>query len=198
MRNPEDPIQALRDANPHPTQELPPDVSARLWARIQEDTMLTPTPKDRPSIARRWMPAVIGAPVLAITIALALVLSGGSSDGDPSVAIGNGTATCIEVYTPENLLHRAFAFDGTVTSIEQRGEEFGVLVTFDVNTAYRGDVRDGITLQAVGVGGDSEGGPTIAIGDRLLVSGDEDYMWTCGFSRTWSPEMAAEWEAATR
>ena len=88
--------------------------------------------------------------------------------------------------------------DGTVTAIQSSSADFGVEVSFDVNEAFIGDVGSTITLTAPGVGGDSEGGPAIAVGDRLLISGDETYAWTCGFSRTWSAEMAAEWEAATR
>jgi len=151
----------------------------------------------RPAL-RRWAPALIGLPAAGLVIALAAVLSSSPASGGPSVALGNGSAACIEVYTPENLLHREFAFDGTVTAIQSSSADFGVEVSFDVNEAFIGDVGSTITLTAPGVGGDSEGGPAIAVGDRLLISGDETYAWTCGFSRTWSAEMAAEWEAATR
>lgn len=160
--------------------------------------MDAPTPQPRRAIARGVVPLLIGAPAIAVTIAVALVLGSAPASGGPSVALGDGSAMCLEVYTPENLLHREFAFDGTVTEIQPASEDFGVLVTFKVNAAYRGEIGDGITLKATGVGPDSEGGPGIAVGDRLLISGDEDYVWTCGFSRTWSAEMAAEWESATR
>lgn len=192
MSEPEhDPMKALRDANPHPTEPLPPDVSARLWARIQEDTMDT-------HASRRWLVALAAVPIAGVMIALALVLGSAPASGGPSTALGDGSAACIEVYTPATLGNRDFAFDGTVTGIDSGTDELGVRVTFDVNRLYIGELGSSVTLTATGVGPDSEGGPGLNVGDRLLISGDEDFMWTCGFSRTWSADMAAEWESATR
>jgi hypothetical protein len=200
MKHPsDDPIQILRDANPHPTQPVPSQVSERLWARIDGEIDARPTP------SRRWGLALGGITTVAAAVALVLVIGRPAADaGGPSVALGDSSAMCMEVYSPETLPNRQLAFDGTVTEIaDDPGLDFGVLVTFDVNQVYIGDLGDTVTLQASGLGGvggdtvDSEGGPGMSVGDRLLISGDEGFAWTCGFSRTWSQEMADEWEAAT-
>jgi hypothetical protein len=199
MKHTDDPIQILRNANPHPTEPLPPHVRARLWARIEEQTM-----EARPNPLRRWGFALGGLTAGAAVLALAMVLTGPTAGG-PSVALGDGNASCLEVYSPQTLPHRQVAFDGTVTAIaDDPTVDFGVNVTFGVNQAFIGELGDTITLQASGIGtedgvsSDGEGGPAIHVGDRLLISGDDGFAWTCGFSRTWSQEMADEWEAATR
>jgi hypothetical protein len=192
----DDPIEILREANPHPTQAPPAYVRERLWARI-EARLAEP----RRSLVSRWGVAAGGLATVAAALALVAVMGQPAATG-PSVALGDAAAMCIEVYTPENLLHRQFAFDGTVTGITDAGNvDVGVSVTFDVNSSYIGDLGDTLTLTASGMGsegGDSEGGPPINVGDRLLISGDDGVAWTCGFSRTYSDEMAAEWESATR
>jgi hypothetical protein len=192
----DDPIEILREANPHPTQAPPAYVRERLWARIE--ARLT---EPRRSLVSRWGLAAGGLATVAAALALVAVMGQPAATG-PSVALGDAAAMCIEVYTPENLLHRQFAFDGTVTAItDAENVDFGVSVTFDVNRTYIGDLGDTLTLTASGMsteGGDSEGRPPINVGDRLLISGDDGVAWTCGFSRTYSDEMAAEWESATR
>lgn len=115
------------------------------------------------------------------------------------------SAMCVEVYSPETLPNREFAFDGTVTSIERfesaDGSEVGGpdRVTFDVHAWYKGGEGATTTVQAYSwaqptslgeVGGD--------VGDRLLVSGDDDFAWSCGFTQDHSDSLAAEWEAALR
>jgi hypothetical protein len=193
MTLPDDPIETLRAANPHPTEPLPPAVTARLWARIEERT--------RPAPRRRWSFAVAGLATATAVLALVVVM-GRPAGSDPSLPLGDGAATCLEVYSPETLVHRQFAFDGTVTAITDAPDlDFGSEVTFDVSQAFIGDIGESTTVVASGMGtegGDSEGGPAINVGDRLLISGDDGAAWTCGFSRTYSAEMAAEWEAATR
>ena len=192
-----DPIDTLRDANPYPTQVPPAHVRERMWARIQSRIA-----EPRPSLLSRWGLAAGGLATVAAAIALVAVMGRPAASNGPSVALGDAAAMCIEVYTPENLLHRQVAFDGTVTAItDAENVDFGSAVTFDVNRAYIGDLGETVTLTTSGMGtegGDSEGGPPINVGDRLLISGDDGFAWTCGFSRTYSDEMAAEWEAATR
>jgi hypothetical protein len=193
----DDPIEILREANPHPTQAPPGYVRERIWARV-EARLAEP----RQSLVGRWGLAAGGLATVAAALALVAVMGRPAATSGPSVALGDAAAMCIEVYTPENLLHRQVAFDGTVTAItDAENVDFGSAVTFDVNRAYIGDLGDTVTLTASGMGadiGDSEGGPPINVGDRLLVSGDEGNAWTCGFTRTYSDDMAAEWEAATR
>ncbi|MGH2711210.1 MAG: hypothetical protein ACRDH9_08420 [Actinomycetota bacterium] len=124
------------------------------------------------------------------------------------------SALCVEVYSPETLAGRSFAFDGTVMAIETRtdpklpAEEAEVpWVTFDVNRWYIGGSSDeiGVWVEPLNVE-TSNGTITAEVGTRLLVSGEprwggdplEDPLaWICGFTQPWSEEAAAEWEAAT-
>lgn len=148
--------------------------------------------------SRNWIVALAAVPIAGALLALTLVLNSSPANPGPSTALGDGAAACIEVYTPANLGNRDFAFDGTVTGIDQGADDLAVRVTFEINRVYLGDLGSSVTLTASGVGPDSEGGPGLAVGDRLLISGDEDFMWTCGFSRTWSADMADEWDSASR
>ena len=124
------------------------------------------------------------------------------------------SALCVEVYSPETLANRSFAFDGTVRSIEERtdpklpaGEGESSWVTFEVNQWFAGGSADtiGIWMDALNVE-TSTGSVSAEVGTRLLVSGEprwggeplEDPLaWTCGFTQEWTEQAAAEWEAAT-
>jgi hypothetical protein len=41
-----------------------------------------------------------------------------------------------------------------------------------------------------------DGGPLLVIGERYLISGDQPFAWTCGYSVVYDPATAAEWAAA--
>ena len=133
-----------------------------------------------------------------------------SSDTSSSTDIAT---SCIEVYSPETLVNRSFAFDGTVASIEERtdpklpaGEGQTPWVTFDVNEWFLGGSGNtvGIWMGQLNVE-TSAGSVSAEVGTRLLVSGEprwggeplEDPLaWTCGFTQEWSEAAAAEWKAA--
>jgi hypothetical protein len=166
---------------------------ARIWARTEETCMSENT---QPSIPR-WAVALSGVAVAVVAIA-AIQLSGATSAAspDPTDGVGGGDAAgmCIQ-YSIEELSARDFAFDGTVTALN------GDQATFAVNTAFWGVEATSITLTA-GIGMISEqgvaldGGPLLVIGERYLVSGDDIYAWTCGYSLVYDPAAAAEWAAA--
>lgn len=134
-------------------------------------------------------------------------------EGQP---VGPVAASCVEEYSPDTLRNRAFAFDGTVVSIELRrdpqlepeeGEDPRIpWVTFSVNRWYRGGSGDhvGVWIEALNI--ETSGG-TIAAepGSRLLVAGeprwggdplDDAIAWGCGFTQPYTPEVAAEWQAS--
>jgi hypothetical protein len=99
-------------------------------------------------------------------------------------------------FTMEDLQARDFAFDGTVTAIS------GNQATFTVNDGFWG-VDDGasVTLVADLMIGDQdvvalEGGPMLVVGDRYLVSGDENVAWSCGYTLVYDEVTAATWAAA--
>jgi hypothetical protein len=127
-----------------------------------------------------------------------------------------GAASCAELYAPEALTGRAFAFDGVVVevgpSVSDRGDE-GDLdlpgVTFEVREWFSGGRADTVTvdMQPPTAGNAAPSGPGYAygIGSRLLVSGEarwggssleDPIAWGCGFTRYYDRETAAAWHGA--
>ena len=124
-------------------------------------------------------------------------------------------ASCVEVYSPETLADRSFAFDGTVASIENRtdpklpaGQAEAPWVWFVVHDWFKGGSGETVGIWMDGVNIETSAGTTsVQEGTRLLVAGEprwggsepmaDPLAWTCGFTQPWSEEAAAEWEAAT-
>jgi hypothetical protein len=157
---------------------------------------------------------------LLASFGLAAVACGGAAAPpqaeDPGPPPNSSAASCVETFSPQSLRDRAFAFDGTVLSIEPRqdprlppGEDEVPWVTFDVNRWYAGgqEARVGVWIE------DSSSSPTISSvdsiaveeGARLLVSGeprwggrplDDPIAWSCGFTEPWTEEAAADWDRA--
>lgn len=134
-----------------------------------------------------------------------------SADGDP-VSVAH---SCVQTYTPQTLVERSFAFDGTVVSIDVRtdsrlpaGEDKVPWVTFDVGQWFRGGSSPRISVWIDSLNIETSAGDIQAeSGARLLVAGEprwggdplEDPLaWACGFTQPWTAEAAAEWEAAFR
>lgn len=129
----------------------------------------------------------------------------------------DGSADCVEVYSPAALAKRAFAFDGTVTAIgparsNRPGAELPLVgVTFHVNQWFRGGSGEDVTVDWYPPHqGNSNTDPSLAtygVGSRLLVSGeprwggaslDAAIAWTCGFTRYFDAQTAAAWAAVTK
>jgi hypothetical protein len=77
----------------------------------------------------------------------------------------------------------------------------GNQATFTVNDGFWG-VEDGasVTLQADLMIGDPnvvalEGGPQLVVGERYLISGDDTFAWSCGYSVAYDEATAAQWAA---
>jgi hypothetical protein len=114
----------------------------------------------------------------------------------PGTALGGGaaTASCL-AFSEEPLGLAAAAFDGTVAAIQ--GDE----VTLVVNRWYRGESGDTVRLLAPELTGTSlVGAVGFVEGERYLVSGDTAgglfLPAICGFSVTYSEEMAATFARA--
>jgi len=163
---------------------------------------------------------------LIASVLFAVVLAG-CADGAPvppadgpasaepagdAVSMG-GAASCVEEYSPENLVARDFAFDGTVEAVGEadvsgaEGDSDGsVPVTFTVAEWFAGGEGDRVTVDMPAPGMvSSDGGITYEVGSRLLVSGeprfggeplDDAVAWGCGFTRAYDDATAAEWRAA--
>ena len=187
---PRDPIDELRRANPLRDHDLPTNSRARMWARIEEARMADTT---QMRIAQ-WSIALSGIGVVAVFVAAITI--GGDAAPSPPTGSGDGggeAGMCIQ-YSLAELQARDFAFDGIVTALN------GDQATFAVNTAFWGIEGSSVTLTA-GIGMTSEsgialdGGPLLVVGDRYLVSGDDVFAWSCGYSLAYDPAVAAEWAA---
>jgi hypothetical protein len=202
----DDPLDELRRNNPAQADDLPSASLARVRARTQEAISMGQRPR------RERLPALagLGAAVTAIALfaIVALPRTGGTAPPSaPPIAVatptpgaspttgGGGMASCIEQYSLDALKRRTFAFDGTVASIS--GDE----VTFTVRDTYRGAAGATVTLTATGMTGttsSSAGGPTLSVGERYLVAGDDRFVWGCGFTQPYDAGVAAAWADALR
>jgi hypothetical protein len=138
----------------------------------------------------QWTIAASGVALAGVLVA-ALAL-GGTAAPPPQTGNGGGaTGMCIQ-FSPEELAARDFAFDGTVTAVN------GDQATFTINTAFWGVSGSEVTLTA-GIGMIEEsgvaldGGPLLVIGERYLISGDDTFAWTCGYSVVYDEATAAQW-----
>ncbi|MGH2811238.1 MAG: hypothetical protein ACRDI1_00805 [Actinomycetota bacterium] len=99
--------------------------------------------------------------------------------------------SCSEQYSFENLPHREFAFDGRVAEIAGDTE-----VVFSVNEWFRGEESTRVKLRsAIPLDQPATADlPEIEVGKRLLVSGEDGFMWGCGFTRPYTEQEAEVWE----
>ena len=184
-----DPLDELRHADPVRSTRAPSESKARVWARIQEATVDTTSKRSR---GGAWALG-LGA-VAAVTIAAVAVLAnlGGSApDGDPAPRVG----LCVENYDLATLANREFAFDGTVTALNAER------ATFVINDSFWGGMDGSVTLDAPGMTGGSittAGGPPLVEGARLLVAGDGQFVWGCGFTQPYDETVAADWAEVDR
>jgi hypothetical protein len=187
-----DPIDELRAADPLADRDLPSASLARIRARVSEDVMSS---RSSPRRFRSLLPAGVAMAAVA-AIAIAVLVSGriGPSPIGPTPSTAIGSAMCVEPYAgPASIAGRTLAFDGTVTAIA------GDRVTFTVHQAWRGATEATITVEAAGMTGTaitSAGGPTLTVGQRYLVAGDDRFAWACGYTLPYDADLAAAWAAA--
>lgn len=203
---------------------------------LEEQTPTTPPPFGTLGVragrgSRRRVAALVGVPVaLAATIvgvqiardpapaepaAQVPIASGPShSASQGPIVAGSSSASCVEPYDLATLKHRAFAFDGTVTSnaaMRPPADSSGALpgyrtVTFLVHEWFRGGGQATVTVNMMA--GPASGtvnsvqGTSFGVGTRLLVSGEPRFggkplqapiAWGCGFTRSYDPSTAAGW-----
>jgi hypothetical protein len=143
----------------------------------------------------RTRPAALAAATAAVVAAgavSAVVLTGGPSADvpGPTDAGGSVAARCVEQFSFATLAARDFAFDGTITEVTpaENPEAEGAAateVTFQVHRWYKGGSGDTVTLKTYeqpGVVSSIEESLDLTVGTRLLASGDDVFLWSCGFS----------------
>ncbi len=212
--NDEEALAALERANPVATGARDEGRAVRIYAAALAGGHGASGRGRRPVMAIAG--AVAGFAIVAIVAgAFALNSSGGGSNGG-SIPAGNdanavsadvdgGPAMmCAFLYSPETLAERGYAFAGTLTSIGETSTDAGYAaangsVTFHVDEWFHGGEGDTVTLEGsgmpVGYGSEDESN-VLKEGGHYLVSGDAPYIWSCGFTKTYSTAMANEWREA--
>ncbi len=195
-----DPIEALRRADPLDPKEVLTDPSgAHARALFQEVTNMDATQKvpasRRQPLFRR---VVLGAAAVAVVAAAAggayALFRGGTEEaiaGGEPIGSGDPMAMCIQ-YDDATLAAQEFAFDGTLVSASADGSA----AVFEVHRWFKGGEGPEITLSAEGlIGGDSMAlvGASLEAGQRYLVSGNEGYVWACGYTLTYDTALAEHW-----
>jgi hypothetical protein len=152
--------------------------------------------------------AAAAASMVAVGAVSAAVLTGGSSGDAPRATDrggGSALASCVEQFSVEGLARRDFAFDGTITEVippedpEAEGPAAAAEVVFEVNHWYKGGSGDTVTLKTYelpGVISSIEGGLDLSVGNRLLASGDDVFLWSCGFSMPYTAVKTQLYEQA--
>ena len=107
-----------------------------------------------------------------------------------------GAASCVEQFSENTLAKRSWAFDGTIQRVavpDDPESQAPTDVVFAVNRWYKGGSGSTVTVKTYSRPGgvDSAGGPDPAIGARILASGEDVYLWPCGFSLPYTADNAA-------
>lgn len=148
-----------------------------------------------PSMAPATAGAVVGSPMTPPPDIASSAAPASSQPGfraSPSVS-EVGLASCVRMYDLTQLALRSWAFDGTLVSVS------GSSATFRVNEWFRGGPQGEVALTIIpgtGTVVTSEGGPPLGIGSRYLVSGEQSYLWGCGFTRPYDNATASKWRTA--
>lgn len=148
---------------------------------------------DAIEIGRRRSDRRVGLALLAATVvmatALAVVFLDQEDHAHPRAPDASWllteTASCVEQYSPRTLQMRSWAFEGVIAGIEAPidppAEDLAgtTTVRFDVTRWFRGGSGEQISLRTYSTPS-SAGELDRSVGARLLVSGEQDFLWLCG------------------
>jgi hypothetical protein len=190
-----DPLEELRRANPVDADDLPSASLARVRASAMGEHILEDRHETthRRGNVRRPLALGLAGIAAAAAVAVGALRLGIAPGGVPGETGGPQIGFCVEAYSLESLANRTFAFDGTVSAVN------GDVVTFKVHAALKGVGGGEVAVTASGMTGGSitpGAGVTLVPGERFLVSGDDGFAWSCGFTRPYDPGTAADWAAA--
>lgn len=171
--------------------------SARSIQELMEAAM-TNTPTRSTLRHARWLPAAAAAAVVVLgTVAGVAVLTDDPSPSpaaqEPAMELGlpasDVMSSCI-VYSVDFLAQMPVAFSGEVL------EAGGGTVVVEVDKWYRGGDADAVELVSPSGEMTSIDGVEFVEGRRYLVTAAEGTVSSCGYTVEWSPERAADFEAA--
>jgi hypothetical protein len=175
------------DRVPTPWDEAAPEVNHVADRRSSRTTVL----------------GLLAASLAVVALAVVFVnIEPKGAGPDASWLLGETQVRCVEHYSPSTLQNRSWAFEGVITAVEgpadPTGEDSGQgasTVTFEVDRWFWGGSGEQIPLRT-SASPSSVGDVDDSVGAHLLVSGDEDFMWPCGFTRPFTEVALEEFEAA--
>ncbi len=208
-------IAALTAADPIDLDAVPAPDRALLEEIMMTDPANSPrsTPVETP---RRRTPVVAAAALMLVTgVGVgALALNDGSKAADPAATTARaltrapidpaprtgldpgGISTSCMVWDVTSLDLTAYAFDGTVTEIDNGW------VTFEVGEWFKGPSGDLVTLNAEALTARDGGIATSVdellitdVGQRLLVSGSDGFAGVCNQTQAYTAAEADAWRA---
>ncbi|MGI8616485.1 MAG: hypothetical protein ACR2L4_06865 [Actinomycetota bacterium] len=157
----------------------------------------------------RGMVGVVAiAASLAVAAALAVVVM--ERDAGPrrvpvtpdAAWLTRTTASCLEQYGPQTLQARSWAFEGVITAIDgpldASADDPGgspTSVTLEVVRWFWGGSEEEVSLRTY-TSPSSAAEVEKSLGARLLLAGEEDFLWACGFTRPYAQERLQEFQAA--
>lgn len=201
-----DPIEQLRRADPLDRLEVPNDTSgAQARALFQEVTGMDVMEQEPIKRPRAWArPVAFAASAMAVVAmavgGYALFAQNETPEAIVGAPLGGGAAMCIQ-YEDAILVGLDVAFDGTLVSVETIPGNGEIdlpqnLATFEVHKWFKGGEGDTITLDAgilVDDGSIALVGTQLEVGQRYLISGDDGFVWACGYSYSYDTEVANHW-----
>jgi hypothetical protein len=151
---------------------------------------------------RRLAVAVPAAAAAAIALTLVLVSRDGAPLGGDASWLMDPAQRCVEQYSPATLEHRSYAFEGVISDVQGPADpdspdpaDLTTTITFDVLRWFWGGSGSEASRRTYAVAS-SAGELDGSVGARLLVSGDEDFVWACGFTQPATEQGRSEFEAA--
>lgn len=149
--------------------------------------------------------ALVAASIVAMTAVAVVLLEKDHPQQDAPDAswlLSETQASCVEQYSPRTLQSRSWALEGVIVAVngpaDPHSEDPGqtnTTVTFDVGRWFWGGAGDRTSL-ITSAFPSSAGDVDQSLGARLLVSGEEDFLWLCGFTQPFTDSGWAEFEAA--
>ena len=166
-----------------------------------------PQPMPLRSAPRRGLALAGAAAAVAIVAAIGVVVGSADRDteaprADASWLVGQGIGSCVEQYSVETLAERGYAFEGLITDVAGPSDPASpdaadqtTTVTFEVVRWFWGGSGPSAERRTYSLAS-SAGELEASIGARLLVAGDEDFIWSCGFTQPATDAARSDYEAA--
>ena len=156
---------------------------------------------------RRGFVLTAAAAAVAVVAAIGVVVGSADRDteapgADASWLVAQGVGSCVEQYSVETLANRGFAFEGVITDVARPSDPSSpdpsdqtTTVTFEVIRWFWGGSGPTAARRTYSVAS-SAGEVEASIGARLLVVGDDDFIWSCGFTQPATQTARSDYEAA--